>query len=171
MATQMISGSGAVSKAVPNAGLAPSARREIAESERSGVSRYIPLAGRILFTALFVIAAPMHFSQSEIGYAKAAGVPAANLLVPASGLLALAGALSILLGFQTKLGAWLLILFLVPVTLAMHNFWAVHDPMMAQIQMAMFMKNVSILGGALLISQFGSGPLSLDARRNSPVQS
>ncbi len=61
--------------------------------------------------------------------------------------------------------AWLLVLFLVPVTLAMHNFWAVHDPMMAQIQMAMFMKNVSILGGALLISQFGSGPLSLDSRR------
>jgi putative oxidoreductase len=61
-----------------------------------------------------------------------------------------------------------LVLFLVPVTLAMHNFWAVQDPTMAQIQMAMFMKNVSILGGALLISQFGSGPLSLDARRNSP---
>jgi len=47
----------------------------------------------------------------------------------------------------------------------MHNFWAVKDPMMAQMQMAMFMKNVSMLGGALLISQFGAGPLSLDAKR------
>ena len=165
MATQMASG--AVSKAVPNAGLAAFSRREIAEGERSGVSRYLALAGRILFSALFVLAAPMHFSQSEIAYAKAAGVPAANLLVPASGLLALARALSILLGYRAKIGAWLLVLFLVPVTLAMHNFWAVQDPMMAQIQMAMFMKNASILGGALLISQFGSGPLSLDARRDS----
>ena len=52
-------------------------------------------------------------------------------------------------------------------TLAMHNFWAVKDPMMAQMQMAMFMKNVSMLGGALLISQFGAGPLSLDAKRSS----
>jgi putative oxidoreductase len=33
-------------------------------------------------------------------------------------------------------------------------------------QMIMFMKNVSILGGALLISQFGAGPVSLDARRS-----
>jgi putative oxidoreductase len=39
--------------------------------------------------------------------------------------------------------------------------------MMAQVQMAMFLKNVTIIGGALLISQFGTGALSLDARRNS----
>ena len=56
---------------------------------------------------------------------------------------------------------------LVPVTLMMHNFWAVKDPMMAQMQMAMFLKNVTMLGGALLISQLGVGSLSLDARRNS----
>jgi putative oxidoreductase len=48
----------------------------------------------------------------------------------------------------------------------MHNFWAVHDPMMAQIHMGMFMKNMSMLGGALVISQFGAGPFSLDARRS-----
>jgi putative oxidoreductase len=48
----------------------------------------------------------------------------------------------------------------------MHKFWGITDPMTAQIQMIMFMKNVSMLGGALLISQFGSGPLSLDARRS-----
>ena len=60
--------------------------------------------------------------------------------------------------------AWLLIIFLVPVTLMLHNFWAVKDPMLAQMQLAMFMKNLSMLGGALLISQFGAGPLSLDAR-------
>ena len=46
----------------------------------------------------------------------------------------------------------------------MHNFWAVSDPMMRQMQMVMFMKNLSMLGGALLISQFGSGPWSLDNR-------
>jgi putative oxidoreductase len=69
------------------------------------------------------------------------------------------------LGYRARLGAWLIVLFLVPVTLAMHNFWAVKDPMMAQMQMIMFMKNVSMLGGALLITQFGAGPLSLDAHR------
>jgi putative oxidoreductase len=164
MATQLVSG------VVPNAVSAASSRRQIAEGEQSAASGYVALAGRILFSALFLMAAPMHFSQPEIALAEAAGVPAANLLVPASGLLALAGALSILLGYRAKIGAWLLVLFLVPVTLAMHNFWAVHDPMMMQIQMGMFMKNVSILGGALLIAHFGAGPLSLDARRHSPVR-
>jgi putative oxidoreductase len=93
-------------------------------------------------------------------------VPMAKLLVPASGSLALVGGLSILLGYKAKIGAWLLVLFLVPVTLLMHNFWTVKDPMMAQMQMAMFLKNVTMLGGALLISQFGAGRLSVDAKRN-----
>jgi len=61
-------------------------------------------------------------------------------------------------------GALLLVLFLVPVTFTMHNFWAVQDPMMALMQQAMFMKNLSMLGGALLIAYFGSGPASLDRR-------
>jgi uncharacterized membrane protein YphA (DoxX/SURF4 family) len=47
----------------------------------------------------------------------------------------------------------------------LHNFWAVTDPMMHQMQFVMFMKNVAMLGGALLISQLGTGPWSLDARR------
>ena len=87
------------------------------------------------------------------------------MAVPLSGLVAVAGGFSILLGYRAKVGAWLIVLFLVPVTFMMHKFWAVSDPMMAQMQMAMFMKNISVLGGALLISQFGAGPFSLDAER------
>jgi len=135
--------------------------------EEASVGAFITLAGRILFSIIFVLSGFFHFSQQDIAYAAHAGVPMAGFLVPASGILALLGGLSILLGYRAKIGAWLLVLFLVPVTLAMHNFWAVKDPMMAQMQMAMFMKNVSMLGGALLISQFGAGPLSLDAKRNS----
>jgi putative oxidoreductase len=109
----------------------------------------------------------MHFSPAEISYAAAAGVPFAKFLVPASGLLAFAGALSILLGYRANWGAWALVLFLVPVTLTLHNFWAVKDAAMAQMQIAMFMKNVSMIGGALLITQLGAGRWSLDARRQS----
>jgi putative oxidoreductase len=136
-------------------------------NEQTSAGSFVTLAGRILFSAIFIMSGFLHFSQPEIAYAAQAGVPMAGLLVPASGILALAGGLSILLGYRAKIGAWLLVLFLVPVTLLMHNFWAVKDPMMSQMQMAMFMKNVTMLGGALLTSQFGAGPLSLDARRNS----
>lgn len=126
----------------------------------------VVLLGRFLFVSIFLMAGPNHFSKQTIAFASSQGVPLASIGVPLSGILALAGGLSVLLGYRAKVGAWLIALFLVPVTLMMHKFWAVHDPMMAQIQLIMFMKNVAILGGALLISQFGAGPLSLDARRS-----
>ncbi len=136
-----------------------------ASVDASAVKPLVLLLGRLFYVAIFVMSGVTHFTAKPVAYAAAAGVPFASLAVPASGLLALAGGLSILFGYRARLGAWLLVLFLIPVSFAMHNFWAVKDPMMAQMQMAMFMKNVSMLGGALLISQFGAGPWSLDARR------
>ena len=135
--------------------------------EAHGVSKgAIVVLGRALFALIFLMSGFGHFSKQTIAYAAAQGVPLASLAVPLSGVLALAGGLSILFGYRAKLGAWLIVLFLVPVSLMMHKFWTVTDPMMAQMQMIMFMKNVSMLGGALLISQFGSGPFSLDSRRS-----
>ena len=124
------------------------------------------LLGRLFFALTFLVFGAGHFAKPTIAYAAAQGVPWASVAVPLSGLVALAGGFSILLGHRAKVGAWLIVLFLVPVTFMMHKFWAVSDPMMAQMQMAMFMKNISMLGGALLISQFGAGPFSLDARRS-----
>ena len=126
----------------------------------------VVVLGRLLFALIFLMAGANHFNKQTIGYAASQGVPLTTIAVPLSGVLAIAGGLSILLGYRAKLGAWLIVLFLIPVTLMMHKFWAVTDSMMAQIQMIMFMKNVSMLGGALLISQFGAGPFSLDAPRS-----
>jgi putative oxidoreductase len=126
----------------------------------------VVVLGRFLFALIFLMAGANHFSKQTIGYAASQGVPLASTAVPLAGVLAIAGGLSILLGYRAKLGAWFIVLFLVPVTFMMHKFWTVQDPMMAQIQMIMFMKNISMLGGALLISQFGAGPFSLDARRS-----
>jgi putative oxidoreductase len=116
--------------------------------------------GRLLFVLMFLMAGFTHFSKPVIGFAASQGVPMASLVVPASGLLALLGGLSILLGYRAKLGAWLIVIFLIGVT-PMHKFWGIPDPMMQQMQMVMFMKNIAMLGGALLITQFGSGPWSL----------
>jgi len=146
------------------------ATNSIAISDRAETTGFsqgaVVVLGRFLFVLIFLMSGPFHFSRQEVAYAVAQGVPWASILVPFSGVLAFAGGLSILLGYRAKLGAWLLVLFLVPVTLMMHKFWAVQDPMMAQMHMAMFMKNVAMLGSALLISQFGAGPFSLDARRS-----
>ena len=124
--------------------------------------KYLVLLGRIFYSAIFLMSAPGHFSEKTIGYAASHGVPLASLAVPLSGAIVFVGALSILLGYKARYGAWLVVLFLVPVTLSMHNFWAIADPATAGIQKIMFMKNLSMLGAALMIAHFGSGPLSLD---------
>jgi len=126
----------------------------------------VVVLGRFLFALIFLMAGANHFNKQTIGYAALQGVPLAAIAVPLSGVVAIAGGLSILFGYRAKLGAWLIVLFLVPVSFMMHKFWTVTDPMMAQIQMILFMKNVSMLGCALLISHFGAGPFSLDARRS-----
>jgi len=122
------------------------------------------LVGRILYSLLFIASAPGHFSSETIGYAASAGVPLASLAVPASGILALVAGLSVLVGYKARLGALGLIAFLVPVTFMMHNFWAVTDPTMHQMQMIMFMKNLGLIGGALMFVVNGAGAFSLDAR-------
>jgi putative oxidoreductase len=127
--------------------------------------KFLVLLGRILFSLIFLMTILGHFSAPAIGYAASQGVPAASILVPLSGIIAFLGAVSIILGYKAKIGAWLIIIFLLPVTFSMHKFWAMTDPMMQQMQMAMFMKNISITGAALLITYFGSGPLSIDSKK------
>src|SRR5260370_17439090 len=102
---------------------------------------YLALVGRICFSAIFIFAAPGHFTARYVGYASQAGVPAAALLVPLSGLIALVGGLSIALGYKAKLGALLLVVFLIPVTFTIHRFLAVTDPMIHQIHLPIFIKN------------------------------
>jgi putative oxidoreductase len=125
----------------------------------------IVFLGRLLFVLIFVMTGATHFLSQSIAYAASKGVPMASIVVPFSGVLACLGGLSVLLGYRARIGAWLIVLFLVCVTPMMHNFWTVADPMMYQIQFAMFMKNLSMMGAALLITQYGSGPWSLDSRK------
>jgi putative oxidoreductase len=123
-------------------------------------------AGRALFALIFIASGFMHFSPATIGYGSSQGVPLAGIVVPLSGIIAIAGGLSVLLGFHARIGAWLLVLFLVPVTFTMHQFWNVADPAARAIQLGMFMKNLAMLGGALLVAYFGAGAISLDEWRN-----
>jgi len=134
-----------------------------ASKSSASISAPVVLAGRILFSLIFLMSGFTHFSGQTIGFAASQGVPLASIVVPLSGVIAFVGALSILLGYRAKLGALLIVVFLIGVT-PMHKFWGITDPMMQQMQMVMFLKNLTMLGGALLISQFGSGPWSLDSR-------
>lgn len=132
--------------------------------------RFAVLLGRFLLALPFVMTVANHFSSQAVGYAAQQGVPLPGVLVPLSGVIATVGGLSVLVGYRARIGAWLIVLFLVPVTVMMHNFWAVTDPMMAGFQMGFFFKNMAMLGGALLVAHFGAGPLSLDERAGGSEQ-
>ena len=126
--------------------------------------RYLVPVGRVLFALIFIAAAPRHFTHEGVQHAADLGVPFASLLVPISGVMAALGGLSIAVGYRARWGAWLLVAFLVPVTVMMHAYWKLGDPAAVHVQQAMFAKNLSMLGAALLITHFGSGDFSLDRR-------
>ncbi len=128
-----------------------------------GLDRFLSPVARLLLAAVFLEAAPAHFKATTVQYAAQHGVPFPHVLVPLSGAIAFLGALSVLLGWRARTGAWMLVLFLVPVTLFMHDFWNLSDPMAAGLQRVMFLKNLGLLGGALLVARTGAGPVSLDA--------
>ena len=132
---------------------------------------YLVPLGRILFCIIFIKSSFGHFSSTTVEYAASHGVPLASIAVPLSGVMALLGGLSVAIGYRAKWGAFLLVLFLVPVTLMMHNYWAISDPMMAQMQEINFFKNLSMLGGTILIWYFGAGPITLDAWLSSRSKS
>ena len=123
------------------------------------------LVGRLLFSLIFLPSGLGLFSAAEIDYVAAQGVPLAGVLVPISGILCVVGGLSIILGYKTRIGAAMIILFLAPVTLVFHHFWTVADPGARQMGMIDFLKNISILGGALIILVHGAGPYSIDSRK------
>lgn len=111
--------------------------------------KIIVLLGRVLFSLIFITGGINHLTNPQmVGYAASAGVPMPSVLVPFSGVLALLGGLSILLGYKAKMGAWLIVAFLVPVSFMMHDFWAVTDPQARMMQMVNFNKNMAMLGGA-----------------------
>lgn len=83
-------------------------------------------------------------------------LPLAPTLLVAATIVELGGALLVLLGIQVRLGALMLCLFLIPTTYFFHNFWDLQGSAQ-QLQVIMFLKNLSIFGGGLVLVAFGSG--------------
>lgn len=118
----------------------------------------VPLAARILISTIFIMAA-INKSMDLLGseqYMAAYGIPAAGVLLVLSIIVEIFGGLSILLGFKAKWGAIALFLFLIPTTLIFHT--EITD----QIQSIMLLKNLAIMGGLLMVANYGSGAYSLD---------
>ncbi|MFB6091819.1 MAG: DoxX family protein [Haloquadratum sp.] len=109
------------------------------------------LLGRVLFGAVLAFMGLNHFLDADgmTGYADAKGVPAPRFSVVFSGGMLLFGGLGIAVGAFPALAAGAVALFLVVATPTMHDFWAVPEDQQ-QSEMTNFLKNVALLGGALV---------------------
>lgn len=118
----------------------------------------IELVGRILLSIMFIMAGYSKIGGYEgtQGYMEAMGVP--GMLLPLVIILELGGGLLLLAGFQARIVAFLLAGF------CLLSGFIFHFQPEEQMQMIMFMKNITIAGGLLFIVAHGAGALSIDAR-------
>jgi len=123
------------------------------------------LAGRILIAVIFLISGFFKVGgyAQIVAYATAVHLPVPGVAIAAAAAVELAGGLAILVGFKTRFAAWLLFLYLIPVTYVFHNFWAVQGQEQ-QMQMVNFLKNVAIMGAMLVLSVNGAGAYSVDGK-------
>ena len=111
------------------------------------------LIGRLLFAGFFISSGINHLQKRKemAEHARSKGVPAPELAVTLSAIPLLAGGASLLLGVKPKIGSVALLGFLAGVSPVMHDFWRNQDPQERSTNMAMFMKNVALAGGALAL--------------------
>ena len=121
----------------------------------------IGIIARILFTLIFFLSGITHFTsmQSYIDLMPAA-IPFRAFWVAISGVVELCGAAMILLNYRPRLGGWLIVIFLVPVTIVVHGtaMLTLPDPLMRAINVSMFLKGLAMIACALFITQFGVRP-------------
>jgi len=125
----------------------------------------IVLATRIGLAALFLWSgySKLIYMDGNVGYMKAYGMPAAELLIWPALLVELIGGAMLLAGWKARWAALVLALFTVPATFVFHAYWGVPADQ-ALNQQIHFMKNLAIIGGLLSVFAHGSGPYALDRR-------
>jgi putative oxidoreductase len=124
------------------------------------------LVGRILLALMFLLSGYSKIGgfAGTAGYIASAGLPLPQLLAVATIVLELGAGLLLVAGWQTRWAALALAAFTLLAALLFHNFWAMPaDKQM--MQYLMFLKNVSITGGMLVLAAAGPGAWSVDARR------
>jgi putative oxidoreductase len=124
------------------------------------------LAARVLIASLFLPAglAKLAGFEGTVAYISSVGLPLAALGAVLAIVVEAGGGLALLAGFQTRWVALALAVFTVVAGLVFHPFWAV--PLdQVRVNQIMFFKNLSIAGGLLMLSAFGGGAYSVDAKR------
>ena len=125
-----------------------------------GANGAVLVLARLLVSSLFLVAGFGKLADiaGTAGWFGSIGLPTPTAVAVLVGLLELVGGLAILVGFKTRIAAIALAVFTIAATLIAHTDLA------DQVQMLMFLKNLSITGGLLVLASFGPGSLSIDRR-------
>ena len=122
---------------------------------------YIALAARICLSLIFFKAGISHITGfgGFVQTIASQGLPLASVLAVGTIVFQLLGAILLVIGYKTKIGSILLIIFLIPASLLFHN--PIADPS----QINDFLKNVALIGGLLMVIYAGAGALSVDGAK------
>lgn len=128
----------------------------------------LALIARILLAAIFVSAGLSKLGGFEdtVGYIASKGLPAPALIAVLTIAVEVLGGIAVVIGFKARIAGLLLAVFTLLAAFIFHNYWAAPADQ-AYIQNIMFMKNLSMAGGLLLLTVFGAGGLSLDAKTSA----
>jgi len=120
------------------------------------------LVARILLAVLFILSGfgKIGGFEGTVGYIASQGMPFAPLMAAGAIAVELGAGLLLLVGYKARWAAMAIFLFMIPTTLIFHNFWSA-PPDQAMMQQIGFLKNVSIMGGLLMVWAFGPGRLAL----------
>jgi putative oxidoreductase len=125
---------------------------------------YVSVVGRLLLALMFIVSGFGKLGNIEgtAAFIASGGLPAPTLLAAAVGALELFGGLALVVGYRVRLAGIALALFTVAASVVFHAYWSAPADQQYVTQL-LFMKNISVAGGMLLISALGAGPLSIDA--------
>lgn len=122
------------------------------------------LIGRVFIGTIFLMSAvgnKIPQFSATVGYMESKGVPLASVMLGGAIMFLIAGSLSVVSGYKIRIGATLLLVFLILATYFFHNFWA-FEGQDQQREMIQFMKNLSMAGAMLFLIANGGGRWSLD---------
>jgi putative oxidoreductase len=126
------------------------------------------LVGRILIAFMFMQSGYEKLTDltGTAGYIASGGLPNSTALAALTGVFELVAGLAILIGFKARWAALVLAAFTLVASFLYHRYWTAPADQQVVVQL-LFMKNMAIVGGLLVIAALGAGPASIDARKST----
>lgn len=127
-----------------------------------GLKLPMVVAGRVLLALMFILAGVdklMHI-EGNTAFMASGGLPAWSALTVLVGLIELIGGLAVATGFHARWAALALALFTLAASLIYHRYWSLPAEQQ-MVQQLLFMKNLAVAGGMLVVAALGPGPASL----------